>query len=249
MISATLVILLLAYYAAVQLRTWRTSVTLWEHAVSVSPESFFAHRALASALVKTGQYERALTHYETALSVNPYDVDTINPFARFLATCADSRLRDYERAIFTARWGCELTRREDPKCLRSLAIAYNNLAGDLATRNEWAQAVDYYKRAIETDPSYGSPLFNLALLHASCSDPAFFQPEQAIVLAERAREITERLKANNLMIMAVVYSAAGRHDRAIESTMEAIRLAEADGNSELADQLRLRLDLLLGQPL
>ncbi len=54
-----------------QCKTWRTSQTLWEHTLSLYPESWNAHVNLGSALQPGGEHRAALKHFDAALAIKP----------------------------------------------------------------------------------------------------------------------------------------------------------------------------------
>jgi tetratricopeptide (TPR) repeat protein len=102
-----------------QVRTWRDSITVFEHAVAVTEPTSVAHRNLGSALQARGDLGGAVLHYEEALRIQPsnfvarYDygaallaLDKLEEASRQLATvvrecptCADPYYRLGEIAI------------------------------------------------------------------------------------------------------------------------------------------------------
>ena len=55
----------------VQVSHWKNSITLWEHALSVTSNNDVAHSNLASALIRRGKEEEAFAHYVEALNIRP----------------------------------------------------------------------------------------------------------------------------------------------------------------------------------
>ena len=152
MVTVLVLVILLFRVSAVQITTWRCSLSLWEHCVSVSPDSPVAQGGLADSLVKSGQFGRAIPHYRMALQIDPNNKETLNNFALELAANDNRELRDYPLAIELAAQGCEVTGWKDQKLRHTLAMAYNNLRLDLASRSEYRQSRLYYGKAIEADP-------------------------------------------------------------------------------------------------
>jgi Flp pilus assembly protein TadD len=62
-------------------------------------------------------------------------------------------------------------------------------------------------------------------------------------LAERACVLTGRRDAACLDTLAAAYASAGRFDEAVTAANEARRLAEATGQSSLAKDIHMRLQL------
>jgi tetratricopeptide (TPR) repeat protein len=54
-----------------QVQYWRTSKTLWEHAVEATPTNYFAHGSLGYVLWKGGKADEAIPHYTESLRLRP----------------------------------------------------------------------------------------------------------------------------------------------------------------------------------
>jgi Flp pilus assembly protein TadD len=61
-----------------QIPVWRTSLSLWQHTVDVSPLSPFARNNLGEALVKEGFLEEAIVSYQIATQLQPDFPDAHN---------------------------------------------------------------------------------------------------------------------------------------------------------------------------
>ncbi len=73
--GAALVIVALSAATWVQARTWRTSVTLFEHAAKVTRDNYLAHTMLGVALQKEGDLRGALDQLKEAVRLAPDYVD------------------------------------------------------------------------------------------------------------------------------------------------------------------------------
>lgn len=62
---------LLGYLTWNQVQVWRTSTTLWQHAVSVDPNNAIAHNNLGVALGEAGQPDLAISQFERAVEIDP----------------------------------------------------------------------------------------------------------------------------------------------------------------------------------
>lgn len=221
--AASLAILLLAGLSVAQVGTWRNARALWEHCVKVSPDSPIAEGALADVFVQAGQFVRAIPHYRMAIRLDPDNKETLNNFALELATNDAIDLRDYGLAIQLAERGCEVTDWQSTTLRRTLSIACNNLAVDREHCGDFGTAAAYYRRGSVADPTYVAPLFNLALLLATCRDQTLCQPEEAVRLAERACEVAGTPDANGWAILAAAYEAAGQPEKAAAALKNARR--------------------------
>jgi len=245
--AAALGLLLLALVGARQVRTWRSGISVWENCLRVSSNNHLAHRGLADELAQLGQLDQAFAHYRTALWLDFENQMALSNFARVLVTCHDHQRRDYDLARQLAEFACELTEWNDPEMLRTLAMVHNNHAVKLGADGQYDRAIDCYNRAIETDPRYSAPVFNLALLLVICDDAKFRRADEAVRLARRACKMVDHPDANQLMILAAAYAQAGSSHSAIRTMENAVQLAEKAGNQQLADLLRGRLELYRNQ--
>jgi len=235
-------LVLLVTVTTLQLRTWRNSIAVWQNCLEVCPYNHLAIRGLADELAHAGRYQEAFSHYKRSLWFNTEDPKTMSNFARAIIAC-DEKDRDYDLALRLAECACELTQSSDPEFVRTLAMVYNSSALAHGQQRRFEQAVHHYRKAMETDPEYVNPVFNLALLLATCADPALRRPDEAVRLAERACRMVDQPDANHLMILAVACAQAGQRQRAVSSTQKAIQLAQAAGNAPLAKLLKSRLTL------
>jgi tetratricopeptide (TPR) repeat protein len=117
-----------------------------------------------------------------------------------------------------------------------------NGATDLKRRGQFKRAIADYRKAIDADPGYDAPLFNLALLLATCPDPELRQPDEAVQLARQACQVLGDPHPLQLCILAEVYANVGRFDEATSTVEEAIRVAHASGQLEWTDELQRRLE-------
>ncbi|MCL6582232.1 MAG: tetratricopeptide repeat protein [bacterium] len=69
--SASAVILYLMICTAHQVRYWKNSLTLFEHALAVTANNYLAHYNLGVALAAEGRYQEAAIHYAEAIRIKP----------------------------------------------------------------------------------------------------------------------------------------------------------------------------------
>lgn len=235
-------LLLPVILSAGHIQAWRNSLTLWKNCVELDPHNSLANRSVGDHLSDMGMFDQAIPYYERALWLDPTCDHTLNNYALRLATCRREELRDYGLAIRLAHRACELTEWKDSQRRHVLAMAYMNHATALKREGQFAKAIENYKLAMSADPDYEVPLFNLALLLATCPDPALRKPDEAVRLAEQACELLGQTNSLQLSILAEVYASAGRFDDAATTAEKAVGLAQNDGKTEWTNELRKRLD-------
>jgi len=239
-ISCLLVLNTLSVY---QVQTWRNDVSLWKQCVTADPKNPVTHRALADSLAKRGDLDQAIPHYKIALQMEPAYIDALRNFAFYLVTCKNESVRDDGLAVELAERGCELTGWKDRDFLRTLAIAYTNIAIASVGNAQFQSAVQNYDKAIEADPVYEVALFNQALLLATCTDDQLREPERAVRLAERACQLIEEPGAVRLSVLAATYAAVTRFGEAVTATQRALQVARTAGNRGLTEELQRQLEL------
>ena len=77
---------------------------------------------------------------------------------------------------------------------------------------------------------------------ATCPEEAFRDGAQAVALAERACQLTDRKDASLLDTLAAAYAEAGRFDQAVQTVREAISLPEADNQPRMVEAFRKHLE-------
>src|SRR5205807_10350198 len=121
---------------------WRDSISLWQHALAVTPDNQTAHQNLAAALWDRGRIAEshkqarasAIAHAKTVLKDYPYDVPTHNDLGLLLVQNGDVRGG-------IEQWEISLQLNSDD------GNALNNLAWILVTYP--ADGVRNGKRAVE----------------------------------------------------------------------------------------------------
>ncbi len=99
-----------------------------------------------------GDYSKAVDDYRHAMRLDPKCHYAFQFFADLLATCADSKWRDGDRAVGYAWEACELTDWKDPFTLDTLAAAY-------AEQGNFREAVKWEKKALDFSDSPSKILF------------------------------------------------------------------------------------------
>jgi tetratricopeptide (TPR) repeat protein len=94
-------------------------------AVRYGPRDAFAHLNLANVLLRIGQRDEALHHFREATRLDPYTPKPLAGTAWILATHPDPSTRNPAEAVRLAERAAELSRRENPTVLSTLATAYD----------------------------------------------------------------------------------------------------------------------------
>jgi len=156
MVAASVGVLLAGCAAGtgLQLRYWRSSMTLFEHAVEVIPDNYVAHLSLGNALAEQGRLDDAIAHYSAALRVKPDLAKAHGNLGVILA-----RQGKLEEAV--AHYAEALRLNPD------LPETHNNLGAALAERGRIEEAIAHYDRALRLKPDYPDAHTNLGMALAA----------------------------------------------------------------------------------
>src|SRR5262249_9551510 len=97
-------------------------------------------------------------------------------------------------------------------------------------------AIAHYRQALEISPGSVDAMNNLAWILATQSDASARNGPEAVRLAEKACELTGRLRALLLGTLAAAYAEAGRYPDAARTAQEACDRATQDGDKILAQK-------------
>jgi len=95
--------------------------------LSTQPEHADAHTILANAFLQKGEIGNAIEQYKKTLEIAPRSVPALNNLAWILATNSDPAFRDGTKALELAQRANDLSGRNNPIVLRTLAAAHANV--------------------------------------------------------------------------------------------------------------------------
>ncbi len=179
-----------------------------------------AHRQLGLTYLQQGKLERAQRSLQEAARWSPYDPQTLVGLGQAMARQGKA---DSARLILK---GAERIRQEEEELrpLRDAATRYPNrpqshfnLGVAYARMGRLVLAQQTYRRALETDPSYGRAYKGLGTLAMSAGE---LEQAEILFVEALARDSTLATAHNNL---GLIYHARGRHAEAIEQFGAATR--------------------------
>ena len=252
--AAGLALIACVVMSSLQLRYWRNSLTLLEHAVQLAPNDHVAQVMLGNALYERGRLDEALERYLESVRLRP---DYAEAWQR--AAVALSQKQRIAEAIQHFRTAARLSpnwtephrglaqvlashgrveeARAEYQTLAQLLPADANgqmrLAEMLAEGQQWAEAVQRYQEALRQNPNLPPALNNLAWLRATCPQAEFRDAAEAVRLAERACQLTRRRNPYFVGTLAAAYAEAGRFPEALRTIAEAEALVGASGSTQL----------------
>jgi tetratricopeptide (TPR) repeat protein len=245
-----------------QLCHWRTSITLFEHALQVTSRNFLAHSALANALADTGRLDEAILHYAEALRIEPGCAEAHNNLGTVLIAKGkvDEAILHYTEALrirpgyadahynlagaLTAKGKLDEAMEHYCEMLRSKpdhAGAHAELAVILKRRGRTVEAIEHYQQALRLKPDWPEVLNNLAWIFATAAEPKLRNAAKALDLAQNACRLTGHKEAGPMDTLAAAYAEAARFHEAVQTAHKARDLALANGRLELADVIEQHL--------
>ncbi len=168
-----------------QLRHWQNSLTLFSHAVKVSPKNAAARNYLGFALAREGKYSEAIDQLTEALRLKSdyaeahvnlgLVLDEQGRFQEAIRHFSEALRIDPKSAKAHANWGMALTRkgllREAEKHYSEAlridpedAEVHNNLGVTLYGEGRFQEAMHHYSEALRIRPEYADAKKNLTSL-------------------------------------------------------------------------------------
>lgn len=254
---AALVLVACSVRTHAQVETWRNSLSLWQHAVDVTPGSAYAQYNLGVVLVQAGRLDDGIARLREALRIDPDYADVHIDLGNALNQRGDVdgaiaefatvvRLRpDYPEArvafgdLLHARGRNAEAIAQYEEALRlnpSLPSAHNALGNALTGEGRTAEALTEYTTAVRLSPEFAEAHNNLGAALARSGD---YVRATAEVLAAL------RLKPNEPMFhynAALMLERLGRTKEALEHLQVVLG---ADPHNEAA---RRAVDRLTGRP-
>jgi tetratricopeptide (TPR) repeat protein len=199
-------------------------------AIEACPNDAAVKMQVGATLGLDGKYDEAVARFREALRLAPDSPGAYLPPVTCLA-----RLGRMGEVIEAGGEGLRVNP-FDLELHRAVAAAYGSL-GDLI--NE----VAHLRIVIRLKPELVEELNNLAWILASTSNERVRNGPEAVQLAERACELTQRREPVLLGTLAAAYAAAGRFKEAVETAEQARDKATAAGQNEVAEKNRQLLEL------
>lgn len=179
---------------------------------------------------KQDELEAAVKYFKKALSLDPNDPQIYKDLGTTIALQGKK-----EEAISYYKKSLEI-RQDQPTTLDNLARIYSQQGKD-------EEAVNCWREALQFDPNNFDVLNNLGWVCAANKNKAFYNPTDAIRLAQKACELADFKNPTFLDTLAVAYAAAGEFTKAIEIAQKAVKLAQDAEQSQIADEIKKRLEL------
>ena len=206
------------------------AIVHYQKALEIKPDHAETHYNLGNALLQKGSVDEAIVHYQKALGIKPDYAEAHNN----LGSALNSQGRFNEAMVhFQKALGIK----------PGYAEAHYNLGNALLRKGSMDEAIAHYQKALEIKPDYAEAQNNLARVLATSSQASLRNGNKAVILAQQANQLTGGENPVILSTLATAYAEAGRFPEAVETAQRALRLAETQSNTTLADAIRSQLKL------
>jgi tetratricopeptide (TPR) repeat protein len=145
---------------AIQVRTWRDSISLWTRALAVTGRNGFAHNNLGQAYNDAGRYEEAVEQYAAAVGITPRWPEGHSNLGNALV-----KVGRVNEGLEQLRIALDMKTAETGGKADAVTAEFHlNLGLALAAANQVDEARDRFQTAIALRPDYGAAHYALARL-------------------------------------------------------------------------------------
>jgi tetratricopeptide (TPR) repeat protein len=192
-----------------QVRHWRDSTALFEHALELNPRSSLMQMNLGIELFERGEVDLAIERHRRALEIHPRFAEAhLNLGNAFAAKGrADEAMAEWRQALQITPY---------------LVRAHYNLGNMLMLRGETGPAIAHFRRAVRIDPDYPELQRNLA--HALANVGELEEAIQHYRSALRLQPGSHAAHAN----LGRALELNGDRDAALRHYREALRIDPGD---------------------
>jgi Tfp pilus assembly protein PilF len=178
------VLLVLSVHTSLQLRHWRHSVDLFEHAVKVTEGNYPMRNNLCVMYNRSGKFDKAIEHGTKAVLARPdfaklyYNLgiplfrtgkvdEAVKCWERNIALGSrNSKAHTNLGSVYYGRGKIDLAIEHFQRAaeIDDNFLAHAKLGGIMANKGDFAQALDHYRRSLEANPNRSDIRYEYALL-------------------------------------------------------------------------------------
>ena len=206
------------------------AIAHFQKALQINPDYAEAHFDLGNALLQKGSVDEAIAHFQRALQINPdYAEAHVNlGFTLLQWAMWTKRSAHFQKAL---------------QIKPNYAEAHVNLGIALLKLGNVGEAISHFQKALQIKPDYPEAQNDLAWVLAACPQVSLRNGNKAVELALRANQLTDNGNPIFLGTLAAAYAEAGRFPEAVATAQRALRLAETQSNTGLADAIQSQIKL------
>ena len=264
--GAATAIVALAWCAHLQTAYWKNSESLWTHTLAVTRNNTLAHRQLGDFLFERRRFDGALFHFQEWLRIESFHPSAIahNAIGNALLEkgLTDEALFHYQKSLELnpnypdAEYNLGLALFREGRIDEAItqwqktlsfdpgnADAHVRLGHALLRKQLTGDAIAHYEKSLQIAPNSTPILNTLAWVLATSSDAQLRNGVRAVELARQADELAQGKDPVFIRTLAAAYAESGRFNDAIAAAQRGLKLAQAKGDSTLANKLQMDIDL------
>jgi protein O-mannosyl-transferase len=265
---AAIIIISLSWRAFVQTSYWRNSEVLWNHALHVTCDNDMAYYNLGYSCLKRGDFDNAISRFETALQIRSRHSSGHYNFGSALIENNLANLLTQKRRLNEAidhyhnamrlrpgygdpylnlgnilfqqgRMPDAVALWQNARATESKDGRFHTLLADAFLRAGLQKdAMAEYEKAVRNSVEDPLPRNSLAWLLATSSDASIRNGNRAVELANEAVRLSHGKDPSYLRTLAAACAESGRFVEAKQYAGRAFRAAELLDNRSLLDALR-----------
>jgi len=213
------------------------SIDAWQKAFAVDPEDARVNFGLGGSLMAAGKSKEAIVYLKKATQVNP-------DFLEAFYSLGVAQMQEHNADEAIAAWNDTI--RIEPRFFE----AHEGLGFAFYVQEKYSDSLFHLRLALDGEPDRVSVLVLAASLMATSADAAVRNGPEAVILAERALELTKSGDTSVLDTLSAAYAEAGHFDQAKDAVDQAIALAQKQGEATLIARLKAhRAKYEAGHPL
>jgi protein O-mannosyl-transferase len=210
---AVSVVLTLGVFTYRQIGYWHDAVTLWSHALRVTPgRAYFLHLELGNALDQENRFDEAIPELRAA--INP-DHPLENQLVHLGFGIYDQRHGHVQQAISEYESALRLT--ADPE---TRADTYSDLGSAYRQIRDYERARENFTAALQIDPNQYMALIGMGLLAQKQGDPSAAIRYYSLVLSRAPTDVAYILLAKAEALAGHVAEAQAAASKAAQLTTD-----------------------------
>ena len=204
----------LAQVAHRQIAYWDDNVTLWERTLQVTSRNWVAENNLGHAFLGKGQDEDAMTHFRSAVAINPSDADSTLNLGAYAQAHQDlpAAIERYKKVIALTQSTARLNAPKRALTFRNMGLAYREM-------KDYADARGSFQQAVDLNPNDGESWLGLGIMAHKLGD-----------LNTAVTAYSKALKVESLdwvyVLLARALDQSGRKDEARAAMQKASLLSQ-----------------------
>ena len=197
---------------------------------SYEPDLSRWHFLRGGAYQRAGQSGFAIEQYRQTIRLSPDFAKAHSALARELAEQEkyDEAINYYSKAL---------------RLKPDYPEVYENMGIIFFKQKDFKKAVYNWDKALQLRADWPKLLNNLAWVKLAYKDEDFYDPDEAVRLAQRACELTDYRNPRMLNTLSEAYAATGKNYEAVQTAEKALNLARLTGFEDMIGKIEENLEL------